>query len=122
MDIVNLIGQILFGGYFVLQGFNHFRNSKMLSEYAASGKVPSPTLAVFGTGLLLLLGGLGVLFAGVIPGAYTQVALVLLVIFLVPVTFIMHQFWNRTEPMAKMMDMVNFMKNLALLGAVLLMM
>lgn len=120
MDIINLIGQILFGGYFVMQGLNHFRNAGMLKEYTASLNVPSPGAAVFFTGLLLLLGGLGVLLEGLIPSLYTQIGLILLIVFLVPVTFMMHRFWERTEPQAKMMDMINFFKNLALLGAVLL--
>jgi hypothetical protein len=32
----------------------------------------------------------------------------------------MHAFWKLKDPMARMSDMVNFSKNLALLGAVLL--
>ena len=65
--------------------------------------------------VLLLVGGLSVLF-DVLP----IVGLIALVLFLVPVTFIMHAFWKVQDPMAKMGEMVNFMKNIALLGAVLI--
>ena len=89
----------------------------MLTGYAASKGVPSPSLAVVGSGLLILLGGLGVLL-----GVYTQISLWLIIIFLVPVSFKMHNFWTVAEPQAKMMEQVNFMKNMALVGAALMMM
>ena len=68
-----------------------------MTGYVASMKVPAPALAVYGSGILLVLGGLGVLL-----GQYVQISLVLIVIFLVPVTLIMHPFWTRTDPQAKM--------------------
>ena len=117
MEIIFIIGRILFGGYFIMNGFNHLKNKSMLTGYAASKGVPSPSLAVVGSGLLILLGGLGVLL-----GVYTQISLWLIIIFLVPVSFKMHNFWTVAEPQAKMMEQVNFMKNMALVGAALMMM
>jgi len=116
MEIIFIIGRVLFGGYFIMNGFNHLKNKKMLTGYAASKGVPSPGLAVVGSGLLILLGGLGVLL-----GVYTQISLWLIIIFLVPVSFKMHNFWTVEEPQAKMMEQVNFMKNMALVGATLMM-
>ena len=87
----------------------------MLADYAASKDVPSPKLAVIGSGLLLLIGALGILF-----GVYIPWAVGALVLFLVPVTFQMHAFWKASDPMVKMGERVNFMKNLVLLGAVLM--
>jgi putative oxidoreductase len=43
------------------------------------------------------------------------------VLFLVPVTIMIHPFWKVQDPAAKMGEMINFTKNLALLGAVLMM-
>jgi putative oxidoreductase len=108
-----LIGRILFGGYFLFGAFNHFRNLPMMAGYAQSKGVPSSKLAVAGSGLLLALGGLSVLF-----NVFPLAGLTSLILFLVPVTFIMHPFWKIQDPMAKMGEMVNFTKNLALLGAV----
>jgi len=45
---------------------------------------------------------------------------VALVLFLLPVTYMMHAFRKIQDPMVKMGEMVNFMKNHALLGAVLI--
>lgn len=110
-----VIGRILLGGYFLMSGYSHFKNLKMLSGYAGSKSVPMPTAAVFVTGLLLLLGG-----AGILLGVYVQFAVACLVVFFVGVTFKMHDYWTLQEPMQKMTQEINFKKNLALLGAVLM--
>lgn len=115
MDTLFWLGRVLFGGYFILMGLNHFMKLSQMAPYAASKKVPAPKLAVVVTGLMLLLGGLAVL-----TGLYVQVGLWLLVIFLVVVTPWMHNFWAVQDPMQRMGEQVNFFKNLGLLGAVLL--
>ncbi|MCI5108730.1 MAG: DoxX family membrane protein [Candidatus Pacebacteria bacterium] len=115
MDIIFLIGRIIFGGFFLFNGINHFKHLADLTSYTASKKVPSPKMAVILTGVLLLLGGLGVLF-----GVYTSLSLWLLIIFLVPMSIIMHPFWKETDPQAKMIEMTSFMKNIALAGACLM--
>jgi len=45
----------------------------------------------------------------------------LLLIFLVPVTLVMHRFWGLPDPQAAMMQQVHFMKNVSLIGACCLM-
>ncbi len=72
-------------------------------------------MAVGFTGLLLLVGG-----ASIITGFATNVGLSALILFLIPVTFQMHAFWKESDPMKKMGEKINFEKNLALLGAVLM--
>ena len=109
------LGRLLFGGYFIYGGFNHFKMLDMMSGYAKSKGVPVPKLSVAFSGLLLLIGGFSVL-VNVLP----SVGLVALVLFLIPVTLSMHAFWKIQDPMAKMHEMVNFMKNIALLGAILI--
>ena len=110
-----LVGRILFGGFFLMNAMNHFTKVDMLEGYAKSKGIKSSKLAVVGSGLLLLIGGLGILL-----GAYIEYAVLALVLFLVPVSFKMHNFWAVRDPQAKMMDMVQFMKNMALLGAALM--
>lgn len=116
MEIAFLIGRIIFGGYFVMNGLNHFIKFGMMRGYAVSKGVPAAGLAVGVTGLLLISGG-----AGVLLGTYIQWAAAALVAFLIPVSFKMHNFWSITDPQMKMVDMVNFLKNMALLGAALMM-
>ena len=117
MDILFLVGRIIFGGYFLYSGFGHFKNSAMMAGYAGSKGVPSPKLAVIGSGVLIFLGGLGVIL-----GIYPRISLGLIALFLLFVTLKMHDYWKETDPMAKMGSRINFLKNLALLGASLMLM
>lgn len=111
MDILFLLGRVIFGGYFVMMGMTHFMKGPMFSQYASSKGVPSPKLAVSVSGLFLLFGGLGILL-----GVYIQAAVLLIAVFLLVVSFKMHDFWRVADPMQKMNEMVNFMKNMAMLG------
>ncbi len=116
MDVIFLIGRIIFGGYFLYNGLHHFTGHSMLTQYAAAKKVPAPGVAVVGSGLLIFLGGLSVLL-----GAWHEVGLVLILIFLAGVSPNMHNFWAYTDPNQRMVEMINFTKNLALFGAALMM-
>lgn len=113
--IIFLIGRIMFGGYFVMMGLNHFGNHKMLTGYATSKKIPMPSLAVYFSGILIFLGG-----AGIISGWHPIVSLVLIMAFLIPVSFLIHSYWKNSDPMAKIADMTHFFKNMALIGAALM--
>jgi uncharacterized membrane protein YphA (DoxX/SURF4 family) len=71
--------------------------------------------AIIATGILVLIGGLSIL-----TGYRVQLGLTALAIFLFGVTFKMHAFWKEADPVAKYGDKIQFMKNMALLGAVLM--
>ena len=113
---VFLLGRILYGGFFVMGGLNHFQNLGMMSGFTASKGVPAAKAAVTVSGLLIFIGGLLVVF-----GWHVRIGLACIVLFLVPVTFLMHNFWVEKEMMPRINQMVNFQKNLALLGAALMM-
>jgi putative oxidoreductase len=112
-----LIGRLLFGGFFLYNGINHIVNRKMLSEYAKSKKVPLSDAAVMGTGVAMMIGGTSILL-GIKPkyGALPIIG------FLAGVSPIMHDFWSVEEPSQRMNEMVNFAKNMAMLGAALALM
>jgi len=116
MDYLFIIGRVIFAGYFIFNGINHFVNIKMMSGYSKSKGVPVPSVAVSITGLLLLAGGLSILL-----GVHPRIGLALIFVFLVPVSFMMHNFWAIKDPQAKMTEMINFLKNMALVGAVFMM-
>ena len=115
MDVLHLVGRIMYGGFFVMAGLNHILNLGEMKGYAASRGLPAPGLAVAGTGILLLVGGLTVAL-----GIWTRVGLWLLILFLVAAAFLMHNFWALPDDQ-KQMEMINFQKNLALAGAALMM-
>ncbi|MEM4204382.1 MAG: hypothetical protein QXS54_09980 [Candidatus Methanomethylicaceae archaeon] len=115
MEWAFLVGRIIVGVFWLFNAFNHFAQAKMMIPYAKSKGVPLAELAVPGTGLLLLIGGLSFL-----TGLYPLIGIAALVLFLIPTTFIMHSFWTVQDPQMKMLEMVNFNKNLALLGFLLI--
>ncbi len=114
MEILLLIGRILFGVFFIMSGINHFTNAGMMSGYAKSKNVPGAYLAVVGTGVMLVLGGLSVLL-----GLFPVVGLILIIVFLLPTSVLIHNFWTVQDPQARAAEQVNFLKNLALAGAAL---
>jgi uncharacterized membrane protein YphA (DoxX/SURF4 family) len=114
--IVSLVGRILFGGYFLMNAYNHLFKSQHMIGYAQFKGVKSPKTAILGSGLLLLIGGLSFLTM-----TATFLGSIALLLFLIPVTFKMHAYWKETDPQAKMADRIQFYKNLALIGAVLMM-
>ena len=113
---IHILGQILLGGYFIYNGVKHFKDHRDYSAYAASNSVPTPQFSVYLTGILLLLGGLGIFF-----NMYVGVAILLLVIFLIPTSIMMHAYWNAENPGERAAQKIAFLKNMALLGALLLM-
>jgi len=115
MDILVLIGRIMFAFVFLTSGLAHFTKRQMMSQFAGSKKVPAPMVAVLAGGVLLLAGGISILF-----GIWADLGALLLVLFLVPTAVFMHGFWGETDPQARMMEMNQFSKDLGLAGAALM--
>lgn len=115
MEFALLVGRILFSAMFILSGITHFAQFNGMTEYAKTMGVPAPGFMVALTGLMILLGGIGVLL-----GYQAKIAAALLVIFLIPTAFIMHPFWKMSDPMQKAAQQAQFMKNLSMAGAALL--
>lgn len=113
MKFIALAGRILFSLIFVMSAPGHF--SKQSIGYAASQGVPMADVAVPLSGVLALLGGLSVLF-----GFKARWGAWLLILFLVPVSLMMHRFWGLSDPQAAMMQKVNFIKNVSMTGGALL--
>ena len=115
MDILLIIGRVLFSLIFISSGLSHITKVEAMSGYAQFKKVPAPKLAVIVSGLMILLGGLYVAL-----GVYADLGGLFLAVFLILTAFMMHNFWTIQDPQAKQGEMINFMKNLALAGAALI--
>jgi putative oxidoreductase len=113
--MVFLIGRVLYGGFFVISGARHFLNVKSMSAYASSRGVPAPQISVPGSGLIAVLAGLSIML-----GALPRVGIILLVMFLIPVSLMIHHYWTDTDPAARQANQIHFMKNVALLGGALM--
>ncbi|HEY6912126.1 MAG TPA: DoxX family membrane protein [Myxococcales bacterium] len=110
-----MIGRILLGLYYLVTGIMDVVNYRMLAGYAASKGVPAAEAAVILAHLLLVLAGFCFL-----TGWKPPLGVAAVVVFLIPVTFTMHAFWAETAPQMKQMQMINFTKNMALLGSALM--
>jgi putative oxidoreductase len=114
-NIAFIIGRVVAGCFFLMNGFNHFAQLSVMTGYAKSKGIPAPALAVGGSGVLLFLGGLSLLL-----GYHPTIGAALLVIFLLGVSFGIHNFWTVQDQQAKTGEMINFLKNMAILGLLLM--
>lgn len=110
-----LAGRAIFGGYFIYNGVNHFTNRQMMADYARSKGVPAPAVAVAVSGAMIVAGGISI-----ISGAWPKLGAGLISTFLLGVSPQMHAFWKEEDQQAQMAEMVNFTKNMALVGASLM--
>jgi putative oxidoreductase len=108
------VGRVLFALIFVASVIGHLSSAQVV-EASAHG-VPLATIIVPLAGLLALVGGVCIML-----GYRARFGALLLLIFLVPVTLIMHKFWGLPDPQAAMQK-IHFMKNTSLIGACLLIM
>lgn len=114
-SIAFLVGRIIVGGFFLMNGFNHFTQLNMMTGYSKSKGIPAPAVAVGSSGVILFLGGLSLLL-----GYHPTIGAGLLVIFLLGASFSIHNFWTVQDQQAKLGEMVNFLKNMAILGLLLM--
>lgn len=116
MKITVLIGRILFSLIFLNSGiFAHLIMMQGTIGYAASAGVPMPNVLVPLSGIIAILGALSILL-----GYKAKLGAWLIIIFLIPVTLMMHSFWNVSDPMMHGMQMAMFMKNISLFGTALI--
>jgi uncharacterized membrane protein YphA (DoxX/SURF4 family) len=117
VDVVFLIGRVLFALLFVSSGLMaHLgEGGKAGREYARSLGAPAPDLLVPLSGVVIIVGGLMIAF-----GIWADLGALLIVGFLVGITPIMHAFWKIDDPQDKQVQSAMFFKNVALLGAALI--
>jgi putative oxidoreductase len=122
MKYIVLLGRILYSLILIKTSFAHF-TQKTIGEAANAG-IPIPEILVPLSGIIIFLGGASILF-----GYKARLGAVLLILFLVPATVMVHNFWHITNPLSiwgfgdptlENKEEVMFLKNLSMLGAALL--
>ena len=105
-----LLGRLLIAAIFLTSGFAKLTDTAGTVGYMQSAGISNAeTLAII-AGIAEIAGGLSLAF-----GFLTRIGALGLVAFLVLTNFMMHNFWTMAEPAAKT-NMVQFMKNLAIMG------
>jgi uncharacterized membrane protein YphA (DoxX/SURF4 family) len=116
MDVVLVIGRVLFALIFVASGINHITKADAMTGYAQFKGVPSPKLAVIGSGVVMGLGGLSLIL-----GVYADLGAIVLAAILLLMAVKMHNFWTLEDAQAKQADMIGFLKNVSMAGGALFM-
>jgi putative oxidoreductase len=114
-DIVDLIGRILLSFIFLFEAYDslvYFKSTKLLMT--AYGITWRQDLLLTGAITLLILGGVLLLI-----GYRSGFGVTLLLLYWIPVTFIVHSFWN-DPPEEQRWQSILFMKNLAITGGLLM--
>jgi uncharacterized membrane protein YphA (DoxX/SURF4 family) len=105
MDVVLLIGRVLFVSVFIVSGATvHLLKWRDGVAYARMKNVPAPELLVPASGVMAVVGGLLVAL-----GLWADLGALLLAAFVFPVAVMMHAFWKIDDPMERLQDQVHFM-------------
>ena len=67
------------------------------------------------SGILSVLGAVSIIL-----GYKTRIGAAMIAVFLVPVTLLFHPFWAVADPGARQTEMIEFMKNMSMLGGSLI--
>jgi putative oxidoreductase len=113
MDVVFLVGRILFALIFIFSGAA-IHLSRQGVEYARAYGAPAPEILVPLSGAVAIAGGILVVL-----GIWGDVGALLIAGFLIGITPFMHAFWREEDQQAQQNQMAHFLKNLAMLGGAL---
>ncbi|MCV9927077.1 DoxX family protein [Flavobacterium sp. LS1R49] len=113
MRYVPLIGRILFSSIFMFSSIVNF-SDYFIYEASAKG-IPYSYILVPLVGVFELIAGLSIL-----TGFMAKWGAWLIIIILLPVTFVMHNFWDIEDPVKHQLVFMTFMRNLSIIGAALM--
>lgn len=114
-DMLDLLGRVFIAFIFLYDAFDSMlyaqQTKATMTEY---GLTWNQDFLLYGGIFVLLLGGILVLI-----GYRSGLGVVLLLLYWIPVTFIVHSFWNDPEP-ARRLHAIMFMKNISIAGGLLI--
>jgi putative oxidoreductase len=114
VDVLFLIGRILFGMLFVVSGLTAHMGRQGV-EYARAYGAPAPQLMVPLSGVVIIVGG-----AMVVLGIWADLGALLVGAFAASIAPILHAWWKEQDPQMRAIQQSQFSKNLALAGAALI--
>ncbi len=114
-DIFDLIARILIACIFLFEAYDSIVFFKSTKELMTAYNITwQQDLLLSGAIFLLLLGGILILI-----GYRSGLGAILLLLYWVPVTFILHSWWNDPVELQRI-ESINFMKNIAIIGGLLM--
>ena len=116
--VASLIGRLMIATIFLMSAVgNKIPKFSDIARYMASEGVPLPQVMLAGAIVFLIVGSVSV-----ITGFKARIGAALLLVFLILATYFFHDFWTFEDAQAKQEQMIQFMKNLSLMGTMVFLM
>jgi len=115
MSMVKSLAHKLLAGMFISGGANSFSNPGRIAGKVEAAGIPEPRSAAVLNGAVMVVGGMA-LATDVAP----KLAATALAGTLIPTTLVGHPFWKEEDPANRANQRTQFMKNMAMLGGLLL--
>ncbi len=112
--MLKALGRICLSGIFIIAGAEAFKAPGGRTKMVDGAGIPEPEMAVKVNGATMVIAGL-MLACGITPKAAAGA----LIGTMIPTTLVGHAFWKETDPKARSMQRVQFLKNLGLVGGLL---
>lgn len=113
--VIMLLGRLAISAFFLWTAFEKIKHWKMAADFLKTKKVPYVSYVLPVSVALQAVGGISILF-----GLYTHLGALLLLIYMVPHTYKMHDFWNIESSQERGMAQLGFMKDVAIIGGLLI--
>jgi len=114
--VINVLGRVMLATIFLMSALgNKIPKFNDVAQYMQSEGVPAPQVLLAGAIVFLIAGGVSIVL-----GYKARIGAALLLVFLVLATYFFHDFWTFEDAQARQSQMIQFMKNLALMGAMLM--
>jgi uncharacterized membrane protein YphA (DoxX/SURF4 family) len=108
-------GRVLFVSYFLALGLSHLIHFRQHAIVLKNMEVPLPRCATLLTIVMILCGGVLVLFDW-----QTRIGALILFCIIFPAPFLLHRFWKETDSYMRLSEFAHMMKDFALAGAALI--
>ena len=110
-----LAARIFLAAVFIISGALKVPNFEGTAQFMTAKGMPMAEIMLWGAIAVELLGG-----ASLMLGFKARIGALALAVFLIPTTLMFHNFWTVEEAMARQSEMYSFLKNLAVMGGLLM--
>lgn len=113
--MLKTLGRLLLSGIFISGGYSTLKQPEGRAQKVAEAGIPQAHQATILNGAVMVVGGIA-LATGVAP----KLAATALLGTLIPTTIVGHPFWKEETPMGRVQQQIHFLKNIAAMGGLLL--
>jgi putative oxidoreductase len=111
---MHLGARIIYALSVMVLSMGHFSATDTVAGYAAAKQTPAPRAAVLFSAIMLWAGAILIVL-----GWHRFIGAGLVILFLVPVSLKIHPYWSVSDPSQRMLDRIQFWKNVSLAAGAL---